>query len=90
MAYFKTSTTAKEKLREVQEQMQCPVMKLIQEVDTCWNSTFHTLQRLFEERLSVGASLATLRTDVRPLSSEDHDTISACLKLLAPFYQATV
>lgn len=34
VAYFKTSTTAKEKLREVQEQMQCPVMKLIQKVDT--------------------------------------------------------
>ena len=34
VTYFKTSTTAKEKLREVQEQMQRPVHKLIQEVDT--------------------------------------------------------
>ena len=90
VTYFKTSTTAKEKLREVQEQMQSPVHKLIQEVDTRWNSTYHMLQRLFEERQAVGAALATLRTDVRPLSSEDYDTISACLKLLAPFYQATV
>ncbi|KAA8580953.1 hypothetical protein FQN60_013911 [Etheostoma spectabile] len=46
--------------------------------------------RLFEERQSVGAALATLRIDVWSLSSEDHDTVSACLKLLAPFYQATV
>ena len=38
----------------------------------------------------MGAALATLRTDVRPLSSEDYDTITACLKLLAPFYQVTV
>ena len=89
VTYFKTSTTAKEKLR-VQEQMQSPVHKLIQEVETRWNSTFHMLQRLFEERQAVGTALATLRTDVRPLTSEDYDTISACLKLLAPFYQATV
>ena len=90
VTYFKTSTTAKEKLREVQEQMQGPVHKLIQEVDTRWNSTYHMLQRLFEERQAVGAALATLRNDVRPLSSEDYDTITACLKLLVPFYQATV
>jgi hypothetical protein len=43
LTYFKTSTTAKEELREVQEQMQRPVHKLIQEVDTHWNSTFHML-----------------------------------------------
>ena len=40
VAFFKTSTTAKEKLREVQEQMNRPVLKLIQEVDTRWNSTY--------------------------------------------------
>jgi hypothetical protein len=39
------------------------------------------------ERQAVGAALATHRTDVRPLSSEDFDTISASLKF---FYQATV
>ena len=31
-----------------------------------------------------------LKTNVRPLSSEDYDTTAACLQLLAPFYQATV
>lgn len=90
VAFFKTSTTAKEKLREVQEQMNRPVLKLIQEVDTRWNSTYLMLQRLFKERQSVGAALATLKTDVRPLSSEDYDTVDACLQLLAPFFQATV
>ncbi|XP_077097966.1 E3 SUMO-protein ligase ZBED1-like [Siphateles boraxobius] len=90
VTFFKTSTTANEKLKEVQEQMNHPVKKLIQEVDTRWNSTFLMLQRLYEERQSVGAALATLKTDVRPLSSEDYETAAACLQLLAPFYQATV
>ncbi|KAK1889339.1 Zinc finger BED domain containing protein 1 [Dissostichus eleginoides] len=90
VTFFKTSTTAKEKLREVQEQMNRPVLKLIQEVDTRWNSTYLMLQRLFKERQSVGAALATLKTDVRPLSSEDYETADACLQLLSPFFQATV
>ena len=47
VTFFKTST--KDKLREVQEQFNCPVKKLIQEVDTRWNSTFLMLQCLFEE-----------------------------------------
>ncbi|KAJ4947657.1 hypothetical protein JOQ06_009690 [Pogonophryne albipinna] len=90
VTFFTTSTTAKEKLREVQEQMNRPVLKLIQEVDTRWNSTYLMLQRLFKERQSVGAALATLKTDVRPLSSEDYETADACLQLLSPFFQATV
>ena len=90
VTFFRTSTTAKEKLTEVQEQMHLPALKLIQEVDTRWNSTFLMLERIFEQRQAVGAALATLKTDVNPLSSEDYDTIKSCLQLLGPFYQATV
>lgn len=90
VALFKTSTTAEEKLRQVQEQINRPVMKLIQEVDTHWNGTFLMLRRLFEERQEVGAALAMLKTDVRPQSSEDDETVAACIKLLAPFYEASV
>ena len=90
VTFFRTSTTAKEKLKEVQEQLNRPVMKLIQEVDTRWNSTFLMLQRLFQERQAVGAALATLTTDVTPMSSEDYEATAACLHLLAPFNQATV
>ncbi|KAJ4923425.1 hypothetical protein JOQ06_021424 [Pogonophryne albipinna] len=70
--------------------MNRPVLKLIQEVDTRWNSTYLMLQRLFKERQSVGAALKTLKTDARPLSSEVYDTADACLQLLGPFFQATV
>ncbi|KAJ3588472.1 hypothetical protein NHX12_012064, partial [Muraenolepis orangiensis] len=45
--------------------MKRPVMKLTQEVDTRWNSTFLMLQRLFKERQSVEAVLAMLKTDSR-------------------------
>lgn len=66
VSFFKTSTTAKEKHRKVQEQMGCPENKLIQ-------GGAHML----EQHLSCcnacsrrdSAALVTLKTDVRPLST---------------------
>lgn len=48
------------------------------------------LQRLYDERQTVGAALASLRTEVNPLSSDDYETVAACLQVLKPFYMATV
>lgn len=56
--------------------------KLIMEVDTCWNSIYLMLKRLFK--------LATLKTDVSPLTSHEYGTIKESLPVLAPFHQATV
>ena len=50
VTYFRTSTTAKERLAQVQEQMGRPVLKMIIEVDTRWNSTFNMLERLYQLR----------------------------------------
>lgn len=52
VAYFRTSRPAKERL-QVQEQMGLSVLKLIQEVDTDWNSTFTRLHSLCEQRERV-------------------------------------
>lgn len=67
-----------------------PVLKLIQEVETRWNSTFNMLQRLFHERELVGAALAGLNTDIAPLSSRHLNIISDSLKVLALFNDATI
>ncbi|XP_078800180.1 E3 SUMO-protein ligase ZBED1-like [Oryzias latipes] len=87
---FKSNTTAKEKLSEMQRQLARPEHKLIQEVETRWNSTFNMLERLFKEREPLGAALATLHTDLPPLTSEDYQAIHHCLSVLSPFQEATV
>ncbi|XP_023811126.1 zinc finger BED domain-containing protein 4-like isoform X1 [Oryzias latipes] len=87
---FKSSTTAKEKLSEMQRQLARPEHKLIQEVETRWNSTFNMLERLFKEREPLGAALATLHTDLPPLTSEDYQAIHHCLSILSPFQEARV
>ncbi|XP_029301006.1 zinc finger BED domain-containing protein 4-like [Cottoperca gobio] len=90
VGYFKSSTTAKERLTKVQEQMRWPALKLIQEVDTRWNSTYHMLQRVYDLREPVGAALAGLRTEIAPLSSRQYEIIAECLKVLSSFNDATV
>ncbi|KAK7916289.1 hypothetical protein WMY93_012050 [Mugilogobius chulae] len=83
------STTAKEKLAQVQQQMGSPVLKLINEVPTRWNSTYHMLARMSEQKDAVWVSLAALKTDVIPLTIEEFQIIEETVKVLAPFNQAT-
>ncbi|XP_057694193.1 E3 SUMO-protein ligase ZBED1-like isoform X1 [Corythoichthys intestinalis] len=90
VGYFKSSTTAKERLTQMQVQMGLPVLKLLQEVETRWNSTYLMLQRIYTLREPVGAALAGLRTDLTPLSAEQYRIIADCLKVLEPFNYATI
>ncbi|XP_054638097.1 zinc finger BED domain-containing protein 4-like [Dunckerocampus dactyliophorus] len=90
VGHFKSSTTAKQKLFELQRQLARPEHKLIQEVDTRWNSTFAMLERLFNEREPMGAVLASLSSDLTPFTSEDYQAMHQCLDAQKPFHQATV
>ncbi|XP_054635140.1 zinc finger BED domain-containing protein 4-like isoform X1 [Dunckerocampus dactyliophorus] len=90
VGHFKSSTAAKQKLSEMQRQLARPEHKLIQEVDTRWNSTFAVLERLFNEREPMGAALASLSSDLTPFTSEDYQAMHQCLDVLKPFHQATV
>ncbi|KAG7526985.1 zinc finger BED domain-containing protein 4-like [Solea senegalensis] len=87
---FRTSTTAKERLVQVQEHMGRQPYKMIIEVDMRWISTFLMLQRLYELREPVGAALASLKTDITPLTAAEYDSVNNTLSVLAPFHQATV
>ncbi|KAJ0002710.1 hypothetical protein NQD34_007859 [Periophthalmus magnuspinnatus] len=89
VGYFRSSTLAKEQLTICQTMMSKPQHKLIQEVETQWNSFYDMMARLYEQREPVGASLATLHTNLLPLSSADYNTIQECLIVLSPIKAAT-
>lgn len=65
LTYFKTSTTAKERLQQIQVQMDHQV-KLIIMVETCSNSTSMSL---YED--VVAAGLAMLNTDLAHLTANE-------------------
>lgn len=73
----------------VRKQLGKPQLKLIQEVETRWNSSYNILQRLFQQIEPVGAALASLTIDISPISSEEYGIISECLIVLGPFNNAT-
>lgn len=60
VALFKSSTTAKERMSEIQQQMGRPEHKPLQEVETHWNSTFTMLQRLYEQREPLAHRIQTV------------------------------
>ena len=45
------------------------------------------LQRLYEQ--PVGAAVASLTTDIPPLTYADYETVSECIEVLAPFHLAS-
>jgi len=89
VTYFRTSTTAKERLAQVQEQIGRPALKMIIEVDTRWNSTYNMLERLYQLREPVGAALASLKTNITPPTALEYEAVQDALHVLAPFHQAT-
>lgn len=80
----------KEKLALAQDQTRRTNLKLLQEVETRWNSTFQMLQRLVELREPVCTTLASLEMDIASLTPEEYNIVTGCLSVLSPFYKAAV
>lgn len=87
--YFNRSTQGKKKLNATQQQMNLPILKLKQDVQTRWNSTFDMLQRIVQIKEAVISTVALLRSDLT-LSETDWAIIEGVLPLLGPFYEITV
>ncbi|XP_054866834.1 zinc finger BED domain-containing protein 4-like [Amphiprion ocellaris] len=73
----------------MQQQLGTPFHKLINELPTRWNSTYHMLERMTEQKEAVCVSLASLKTYITPLTPEELEIIEEML-VLAPFNQATI
>ncbi|XP_059183544.1 E3 SUMO-protein ligase ZBED1-like [Centropristis striata] len=93
--HFKRSELASTKLKMKQEQMNVKQHALIQDVSTRWNSTFHMIERLLEQRWPLTATLSD--PDVTPrgkhyfdLKPEQWKLLEKLKQGLAPFETATV
>lgn len=67
-----------------------PVLKLLNEVTSRWNSTYHMLSRNSYKKEPVLVSLASLKAPMPALTDEEHDIIAEVIVVLAPFNSATV
>nr|XP_012224904.1 PREDICTED: zinc finger BED domain-containing protein 4-like [Linepithema humile] len=88
VTHFNHSPAACYKLKAIQRELNMPTLKLVQDVQTRWNSTFYMLQRLFELKRAI--SIFTIETEaIVNLSSHQWSLLENCLKLLQPFEEIT-
>ncbi|XP_067010494.2 E3 SUMO-protein ligase ZBED1 isoform X1 [Anabrus simplex] len=89
VGFIKSSCSAKEKLEAVQQQLDKPRHKLIQEVETRWNSTFSMFSRLHEQKQCIAVTLSCFAHAPECLNPEEWEIVSRVLSLLSPLESLT-
>lgn len=87
--FFHQSTKASDNLINVQTQQQLPEHRLVQAVDTRWNSVLYMLDRLYEQQQAVVTVLCLLGKNTLCFSKEEWSHISQAIEALKPFEEAT-
>ncbi|CAH0402536.1 unnamed protein product [Chilo suppressalis] len=89
--FFKKNSTALEKLLKAQtnDQPNCVPKRLIQEVPTRWNSSFHMIRRFVELEHCIRSTVAVIRKDLPIITNEEWLLLAEVTKILKPFDDAT-
>ena len=90
VTFFHHSSKASEKLTDIQKQLEVPEKKLIQDVDTRWNSTYYMFERMIELHESVTTTLCLSGKTEMCISVEELEIIKKAVEVLKPFESATV
>lgn len=89
VTYFHQSVKATEKLREIRRQQNLPEHKLIQDVDTRWNSTFYMFERITEQNNAITTALCFSGRNDLCLTAEDMQLLDTAISVLRLFEAAT-
>lgn len=71
VSHFHRSGKATEELHLIQASLNLPQHKLIQDVETRWNSTYYMLKRFIEQRPAISQYLEDQDTSFRPLNGNE-------------------
>ena len=87
--FFKRSTKSYIKLKQTQTQMGQPLLKLIQDVSTRWNSTYDMFQRCIDIKDPLISTIALIGK-IENLSPDDFDIMEHYCSIFKPFKEMTV
>ncbi|KAH7986295.1 hypothetical protein HPB52_025075 [Rhipicephalus sanguineus] len=90
VGHYKDSSSAQKRLDEYQEKMGKDPLRLVQDVDTRWNSQYLMLSRLLDLKEAVSVELATSNSSIDGLCSAEWKEASEYVQALKPLYDATV
>lgn len=85
VAHFHRSGKATEELHRIQASLNLPKHKLIQDVETRWNSTYYMLKRFIEQRAAISLYLEDNDTSFGPLSGNDWKLAMALCTIFSTF-----
>ncbi|XP_008178492.1 zinc finger BED domain-containing protein 4-like [Acyrthosiphon pisum] len=89
VGHYKHSGFATGKLRDLQSQMNLPLLKVKQDVSTRWNSSLTMIERLLTIKIPLTASMSSLPRDPDCLNASEWEIISDCVNILKPFENIT-
>jgi len=87
VTHFSHSSHAYSKLKTIQNQLNIPNHKLIQDVTTRWNSTYYMLSRLYEQRQAI--STYAVDNEISTLTSTQWSLVGNIVYVLKPFEEIT-
>jgi len=89
VSYFHRSCKATERLMEIQTRLELKSHKLIQDVQTRWNSTYFMFDRLIEQHDAVTTALCLLNKNDMCLTEIELTEMKHAVNFLRPFQAAT-
>ena len=89
VGHYKHSNIACKTLERIQEQLQCPKHRLIQDEPTRWNTTFYMLERLLEQRKAITTANVELNVTIE-LQTSHWVLAEKVVKILRIFEEATI
>ena len=89
VSHFRHSEQACRHLLETQKSYSVPQHKLIQDIETRWNSTYLMLERVVEQRKVINL-LSSERGGIDTLTNAEWELTERVVSILKPFYAATL
>lgn len=91
VSHFNHSTQAQEKFSKIQEELNLPKHKLVQDVITRWNSKYYMCARLEEQKRAISLYISdnSGSINIQNLSEREWMLLQHCLVLLQPFEEIT-
>jgi zinc finger BED domain-containing protein 4 len=88
VGHFRQSSSATNRLHQLQADLNLPQLQLVQDVQTRWNSTFDMLQRLIQQRKPVTLYCAE-NESITNLTSQQWILAENVMTVLDPFERLT-
>ena len=85
VSFFHKSSKASDKLKLIQARLNIPEHKLVQHVQTRWNSSYYMLERYLEQNEAICTTLCILDRNDLIITTNKNSLIEEIVSILKPF-----